>query len=147
MQLQTSEVARLLDMEPWQVQSYAKQGFVKSVKPPAGAGTRRIYDAIGIFKLAILNQLNLDGMDIRKIRNIFENLFEFPSTDEVSPVKSIYSVFSEKVLITAKQFSVRKLVRKDRLTSVIEELQVDHPGLYIIDVGSIVSLLLDKELS
>jgi len=137
MRLKTSEAAKLLGMEPWQIQSYAKQGFVESSSKQRGPGSRRVYDEINLLKLAMLNQLSEDGFDVRTIREIFDGLFVFPLLSGVSIQEQIRAWFSEKILITANRFRLRKLVRRDRLEAMLEELHKEHDGLYIIDMGTI----------
>jgi DNA-binding transcriptional MerR regulator len=144
MRLQTKDAARLLNMESWQIQSYAKQGFVESCTNTRGAGSRRRYDEIGLFKLAVLHQLTSDGFDIRTIREIFSGLFDFPTDSSMTPRQMIRQMFAEKTLITARQFSIRKLVRSDRTEQVVTDLLKDHSGLYVIDMNAIVESIFSE---
>lgn len=140
--LETRQAAEVLGMETWQIQSYAKQGFVESDKPVRGSGGRRVYNAISLFKLSLLNQLSKDGFDIRTIRDIFNGLFEFPVREEQDPAAYIQEYFEDKLLITCDRFLTRKLVRYDRLTGVMEELMETHRGLYVIDIGGLAAGML-----
>lgn len=137
LRMQTREVAELLEMESWQIQSYAKQGFVHSSSQRRGAGSRRVYDEINLLKLAMLKQLSDDGFDIRTIRDIFSGLFDFPLDESISIGPQIRDWFEGKVLLTANRFRMRKLVRQDRLEQMVRELREGQLGLYIIDMDAI----------
>ena len=143
---QTSKAAAILGMEPWQVQSYAKQGLVDPAVTGRGAGSRRAYDLLGLIKLALLNRLNRDGFDVRTIRPIFASLFDFPFSlggdDPESERAKLKEWFGDKVLLTCEHFGARKLIRRERLREAAPELLCDHEGLYVIDLGRIVIGLL-----
>ncbi len=143
---QTRRAAAILGMEPWQVQSYAKQGLVEPAVAPRGAGSRRAYDLLGLIKLALLNRLNRDGFDVRTIRPIFSSLFDFPfplgGDDPEADREKLKEWFSGKVLVTCERFGARKLIKRERLRDAAPELLRDHEGLYVIDLGRIVGGLL-----
>lgn len=148
MLFQTRQAAWLLGMEPWQIQSYAKQGFVEPAKDARGAGTRRAYDVIGLLKLAVLHRLSEDGFDLRMIRPLFQKLFETaqPSLVEESGelVKHLQRWFDDRVLITCRRFRQRKIVKKQRLGAAVSGLLPKNKSLYFIDLGHIVSGLLER---
>mgnify|MGYP001063655400 CR=1 FL=1 len=147
MLVQTKEAANLTGLESWQVQSYAKQGFIRSAVRAKGAGTRKAYDVISLVKLVLLRQLTDDGFDLRTIRSIFSGLFDIPqltSRGQANQLGNIRMWFRDKVLITARRFNVRKMVRRERFLSIVEDLMIEYPGLYMIDLGTIVSQLLDR---
>ena len=144
MLVQTKEAAELLGLESWQIQSYAKQGFIESVKQTRGAGSRRSYDLLNLVKLTLLKRLTDDGFDLRTIRPIFSGLFESPKLTGggmSKQVDNIKSWFEDKVLLTCRKFSLRKMVKRERLPEIIDELVANHPGLYLIDLGQIVGEL------
>jgi DNA-binding transcriptional MerR regulator len=148
MLFRTAEAASMLGMEPWQVQSYAKQGFVEPSVAPRGAGSRRAYDLVGLIKLAIINQLNRDGFDLRAIRPVLPALFDIPvavegdSPGELKEKLSDY--FRDRVLLTCRRFRKRKIIKRERLTAALADLMCDHGGLYIVDLGLIVERLISR---
>lgn len=147
MLFKTKTAAKILDMQPWQIQSYAKQGFVKPAVGASGAGTRRAYDLVGLVKLAILNRLSSDGFDLRTIRPIFSGLFDIPAfhaSKDSELLQNIDDWFRNKLLITSNKFSQRKLVRRDRFSACVEDLLLQQPGLYLVDLGSIVGGVLSS---
>lgn len=147
MHFQTKDAADLVGLERWQVQSFAKQGFITPAISAKGAGTRRGYDLLGLVQLNLLKQLTEDGFDLRTIRSIFSGLFDIPaltSDEVVDQTMTIQNWFKDRVLITSRQFSLRKMIKRERLSSVIEELLSEYPGLYIIDLGAIIGQLLKK---
>lgn len=144
MHFHTKEAADIVGLERWQVQSFAKQGFVKPAVSANGAGTRRGYDLLGLVQLSLLKQLTEDGFDLRTIRPIFSGLFDIPalaSGEVADQTVTIYNWFHDRMLITSRQFSLRKMIKKERLASVLDELLSEHPGLYIIDLGAIIGQL------
>jgi DNA-binding transcriptional MerR regulator len=146
MLFQTKDAARLSGLDNWQVQSYSKQGFVTSAKRSRGAGSRKAYGLGDLVKLTVLNRLAEDGFDLRTIRSIFHSMFEIPvltSEDDVD-LHKVREWFVGKVLITCEKFSVRKMVRRDRLSQALELLLPKHSGLYIIDLGTILCKLMDR---
>lgn len=149
MLVQTREAASLTGIPTWQIQSYAKQGFVTAAVSPKGAGTRRSYDIIGLVKLAVLKRLTDDGFDLRTIRPIFSGLFEIPLQpgSGTPPEERVRAWFADKILITARQFSVRKLVRRDRSAEAIAEMLPRLGGLYIVDLGGMIDALLNNLIS
>jgi DNA-binding transcriptional MerR regulator len=143
---QTKDAARLSGLNNWQVQSYSKQGFVTSAKRSRGAGSRKAYDLGELVKLTVLNRLSEDGFDLRTLRPIFHGMFEIPvltSEDDVD-IHKVREWFADKVLLTCEKFSVRKMVRRDRLSQALESLLPEHSGLYIIDLGSMLCKLMDR---
>lgn len=145
MHFQTKEAADLVGLERWQVQSFAKQGFIKPAVSARGAGTRRAYDLLGLVQLNLLKRLTDDGFDLRTIRSIFSGLFDIPalnSSDDDDQTVTIHNWFRDRVLITSRQFSLRKMIKRERLTSVMNELLSEFAGLYIIDLGAIIGQLL-----
>jgi DNA-binding transcriptional MerR regulator len=145
---QTREAAEILGMEPWQIQSYAKQGLVEPALAGRGAGSRRAYDLLGMVKLALLNRLNFDGFDVRTIRPIFASLFDLPfqlgGADQEAAARRLEEWFEGKVLLTGGRFTVRKLIKRERLPNAAAELLREHCGVYIIDIGRMVKNLLER---
>ncbi len=145
---QTNQVAELLGMEPWQVQSYAKQGFIEPARRAHGAGTRRAYDLLGLLKLALLRRFCDDGFDLRTIRPVFPELFEllFPadSGDPAEELGRIQSWFRDKVMITCRRFQLRRFVQRESLAAAIQDLIPSNPGLYVIDLGLITGDLCER---
>jgi DNA-binding transcriptional MerR regulator len=143
---QTRKAAQILGMEPWQVQSYAKQGLVEPAVAGRGAGSRKAYNLLGLIKLALLNRLNCDGFDVRSIHPIFSSLFDLPfplGVDDIAvEAHRLEDWFGGKVLLTCERFSTRKLIKRERLPEAAAVLLREHCGIYVIDIGHIVSNLL-----
>ena len=136
-------------MEPWQVQSYAKQGFVEPAVAPHGAGSRRAYDFMALVKLAILNRLNRDGFDLRTIRPIFSSLFDLPfGSEELDPAAERQKVgewFRNRILLTCDRFGTRKLVKRERAGRGVGRPAVRQgKSIYIVDLGRTVDALLQN---
>ena len=142
----TAKAAEIVGMEPWQVQSYAKQGFVEPAVAPHGAGSRRAYDFMALVKLAILNRLNRDGFDLRTIRPIFSSLFDLPlGSEELDPAAERQRVgewFRDRILLTCDRFGTRKLVKRERLAAALGDLMCARESIYIVDLGRTVDTLL-----
>ena len=48
------------------------------------------------------------------------------------------------MLLTGGRFTVRKLIRRERLPDAVTELLNEHCGVYIIDIGQMVGNLLKR---
>ena len=148
MYYKTAQAAEIVGMESWQVQSYAKQGFVEPAVAPHGAGSRRAYDFMALVKLAILNRLNRDGFDLRTIRPIFSSLFDLPlggkELDSAAERARVGEWFRDRVLLTCDRFATRKLVKRERLAAALGDLMCARESLYIVDLGRTVDALLSN---
>ena len=137
-QFGTGEVARILGVEVWRIQSYLdspKYQITPAGQLGSGRGFRRVFDETDVYRLGIADYLVRDGFSYKYISKALQQLEDEdllgPFDSEGQELDRVY------VLIGGEENLQVKRIERDK---TIEDLakRFKSPSLYLLDINKII---------